>query len=412
MSRTKHSFSRRAFGVLAAWTCTGLAAACTAPGVDQRTTQPPTTTSDFHTKPDLGHVSAPAALTAAEEASTFRDDAPPVPPPATSTVSPSSPEAPPLEEVVARAIPAIVQIETSSGRGSGFFIQPDTVITNVHVVGTLASVVIRRSDGTTSAARVAGTSPAHDLALLRVVDGHSQQAVLTLGSALGLRVGQDVVAIGSALGTLQNTVTRGIVSAIRQSGSAVLVQTDAAVNPGNSGGPLLDRRGVVVGVTTMGYVDRQGLNFAVAAEHARALLEGRSTPAGSAKDLTSFTANPVSETDSTRALGAQAFESAARQLAAQADRLEDDWQRYRGSCRQAAVSRQSREWFILLEQTPLQGSVSPGCSEWLDDLRHRALVIARVQRDADEIARRADVYPGTRRDIRRRYRLDFEGWDQ
>src|SRR5207237_3250742 len=96
--------------------------------------------------------------------------------------------------------------------------------------------------------------------------------------AATVRVGQEVIAIGSPLGTLQNTVTRGIVSAIRETGNATLVQTDAAINPGNSGGPLIDRNGAAIGITTMGYMQRQGLNFAVAIDHARALLEGRVAP--------------------------------------------------------------------------------------------------------------------------------------
>ena len=65
--------------------------------------------------------------------------------------------------------------------------------------------------------------------------------------------GQEIIVIGSALGTLQNSVSRGIVSGLRASGGATLVQTDAAANPGNSGGPMLDRNGTVIGITTMGY---------------------------------------------------------------------------------------------------------------------------------------------------------------
>ena len=177
-------------------------------------------------------------------------------------------------------MPAVVLVETSSGRGSGFFVSADTLITNVHVVGSNSSVTIRRMGGATAPARVAAASPEFDIAVLKISSPEAGQAVISLGSALNARVGQDVIAIGSALGTLQNTVTRGIVSALRQSGSATLIQTDAAINPGNSGGPLLDRAGVAIGITTMGYSGRQGLNFAVAADHAMALLEGRSVPAG------------------------------------------------------------------------------------------------------------------------------------
>jgi len=220
-----------------------------------------------------------------------------------------------------------------------------------------------------------------------------------------------VVASGSALGTLQNTVTRGIVSAMRQSGPAMLVQTDAAVNPGNSGGPLLDRRGTVIGVTTMGYVDRQGLNFAVAADHAKALLDGRIVAQGGTSSSGLLPA-PPSETQSARDRGSRAYEQFVRQLADHADALDQHWEQYRASCRQSRITGRTREWFVLLESTSLGGAIAPGCSEWLADLRHRAQALDRLERDADEAARRADVYPGTRRDIRRRYRLDFDGWDR
>jgi hypothetical protein len=340
----------------------------------------------------------------------------PAPPPAPPPPARDTTDPPPLEEVVARVIPAIVQIETASGRGSGFFVRSDTVVTNVHVVGASSAVVIRRADGSTAVARVTATSPAHDLALLITDRVDPQQTSLPLGSALDVRVGQDVLAIGSALGTLQNTVTRGIVSAVRQSGAAVLVQTDAAVNPGNSGGPLLDRRGTAIAITTMGYIDRQGLNFAVAAEHARALLEGRPGTGAAwtspVKDLRVPSSAGPSDTERARAAGEQAYEAVVGQLARQADGLDDDWQRYRRTCRQGPGSNQSREWFVLLEDRPLQGLPAPGCAEWLSDLRQRAASIERSERASDEAARRADVYPGTRRDIRRRYRLDFDGWDR
>ena len=96
-----------------------------------------------------------------------------------------------------------------------------------------------------------------------------------------MRPGEEVVAIGSALGVLQNTVTRGIVSAIRIDGGVTLLQTDAAINPGNSGGPLLDRNGTVVGVNTMKVGSAASIGFAVAAEHVRAIVEGRGPAAAS-----------------------------------------------------------------------------------------------------------------------------------
>lgn len=174
------------------------------------------------------------------------------------TATKAEPDATSTEEIVARAVDAVVLIEAGDSRGTGFFVAPDTLITNVHVIGRESHVTIRRADGRTASARVASTAGSVDLAVLKVSPADNSRTVLTLGSGVHARVGQDVLAIGSALGTLQSTVTRGIVSAVRRSGQVLLLQTDAAVNPGNSGGPLLDRRGVVIGVTTMGYVDRRG----------------------------------------------------------------------------------------------------------------------------------------------------------
>ena len=122
----------------------------------------------------------------------------------------------------------VVRVETSNATGSGFFVAPDTLLTNAHVVGGNSSVTIRRSGGTTSTARVTATSLNFDVAVLKISDPAPGQATLLLGSALTVRPGQEVIAIGSALGMLQNTVTRGIVSALRQ------------VGPGNA---RADRRG-------------------------------------------------------------------------------------------------------------------------------------------------------------------------
>jgi S1-C subfamily serine protease len=101
--------------------------------------------------------------------------------------------------------------------------------------------------------------------------------MLELSSIGRVRPGQEVIAIGSALGVLQNTVTRGIVSALRNDGGVMLLQTDAAINPGNSGGPLLDRSGRVVGVNSMKVGGAAAsIGFAVAADHVRTLVDSPS----------------------------------------------------------------------------------------------------------------------------------------
>jgi len=244
------------------------------------------------------------------------------------------------------------------------------------------------------------------------------QVLIALGSSNNLRVGQEVLAIGSALGTLQNTVTRGIVSAVRQSGSATLVQTDAAVNPGNSGGPLLDRSGAAIGITTMGYTDRQGLNFAVAIEHARALLDGRlpsssTTMSSSSRDLKDLSPAVQSDTDRMRDDGKRAYEQTIAALARAADTYDGEWRRYRELCHSGnIVGSYEREWFALLSPGALPGAGSPSCGTYLTDMQRDANAFRDAMLRADEVARQAGVFPGVRRDARRRLRLENEAWDR
>ncbi len=128
-------------------------------------------------------------------------------------------------------------------RGTGFFVAPDRVLTNAHVVEGQSSVQLQVGAATYTArvaADVAGHRPGHPRGRQRRI---RRSRCCRLGTATTARVGQEVIAIGSALGVLSNTVTRGIVSAVRQVGAVTLIQTDAAINPGNSGGPLVDRDG-------------------------------------------------------------------------------------------------------------------------------------------------------------------------
>jgi S1-C subfamily serine protease len=178
------------------------------------------------------------------------------------------------EAVIGKSMAAVVQVETSRGLGSGFFVAPDKLLTNVHVVSGESYVTIRFSDNSTAQASIAASAPDYDVAVLKVWKARADQATIPLGAAADLHSGQEAVAIGSPRG-MQNTVTRGIISGLRQAGPVTLVQTDAALNPGNSGGPLLDRKGAAIGINTLIFRGSQGLNFAVAIEHARALLEGR-----------------------------------------------------------------------------------------------------------------------------------------
>jgi Trypsin len=197
---------------------------------------------------------------------------------------------------------------------------------------------------------------------------------------------------------------------VRQSGSATLIQTDAAVNPGNSGGPLLDRNGDAIGITTMGFTDRQGLSFAVAIDHAQSVLSGRMLPtaaipeSSSAGNFNMLSPAQMSEHDETRAAGQKEFESTLRQLARNADALDDYWKRFRGSCYSGTISgAYDREWAAVLNPRSMQGSVSPGCETSFAYVKQQATTIRDAVLAAEERARQADVFPGMRRDVREKY---------
>jgi hypothetical protein len=366
------------------------------------TTAPPTAAAE---------IPAPAPTVAPAGAPTVATSHPP---PAAAT-TPAAP-AGSLEDVIGSALPAVVRVETNSGSGSGFFVKPDTILTNVHVVESNLLVTIRRQDGKTLSARVETTAPTLDIAVLRTSGADASQPTLGMGSAAQARAGQEVIALGAPLG-LQNTVTRGIVSAVRNVESLTLVQTDAAINPGNSGGPLITRNGDVIGITTMSMRPSaaQGLSFAVGIEHAQVLLAGQrpaqtgSTPLSALNQA--MNASGASETDARRAQGDKAYEQAIVNIARQANQLDDSWTTFKRSCYEGRiVGSFDREWFALFDPRAMPGLVQPICTSYFTDVRRVADDIRAAVAAAEEAARRADVYPGTRRDVLRTDKLDYTGW--
>jgi S1-C subfamily serine protease len=324
-----------------------------------------------------------------------------------------------LEDVVGAASAAVVSIETPGGRGSGFFVTPELVLTNAHVVEDNSSVTLRLPDGTTTLGRVQRSAPEVDIAIVRLNQPRPAQQTMTLGTVKGARAGQEVVAIGSALGMLQNTVTRGIVSAVRNAGGVILIQTDAAINRGNSGGPLIDRSGRVIGITTLKMAaNSESLGFAVAIDHAGSLLEGRPAerfaPAGGNGQpnalSSAFSAQP-SQTDAMRDAGAAQFERVMQAAAKRADSLDDYWNRFRAACGvTAAPNGGDREWFGVWDKPPSFNTADAQCARWLSDVTQVANGVRQAMVAADEAGRVASVYPGVRRDLRRKYKLDWDGW--
>ncbi len=185
-------------------------------------------------------------------------------------------------DVVDSVAPAVVHVEVSGvrngrrseGTGSGVLVSPDgLILTNNHVIDGAKEVAISMSDGRRFSARTLGRDPDTDLAVLR---GETSETLPSarLANSKSVRQGQIAIAIGNPLG-FQSTVTAGIVSAVgrslrTQNGRLIgdVIQTDAALNPGNSGGPLVNSAGQIIGINTAVIMGAQGICFSVASNTA------------------------------------------------------------------------------------------------------------------------------------------------
>jgi S1-C subfamily serine protease len=189
-------------------------------------------------------------------------------------------------DVVDTVAPAVVHVEVAGvrngrraeGTGSGVIVSPDgLILTNNHVIDGAREIAISMSDGRKFTARALGRDPDTDLAVLRGETGETLP-VARLANSKRVRPGQIAIAIGNPLG-FQSTVTAGIVSAVgrslrAQNGRLIgdIIQTDAALNPGNSGGPLASSAGQVIGINTAVIVGAQGICFSVASNTALHVL--------------------------------------------------------------------------------------------------------------------------------------------
>lgn len=186
------------------------------------------------------------------------------------------------EEAAKLYAPAVVLVKTAAGLGSGFFInQQGYLITNFHVIAgekhiavtqfLLEGKVLRRV--VHKEVEIVATAPFHDLVVLRIKEFDTEITPVFFEPEENLSIGETVFAIGNPLG-LERTVTEGVLSQThRNFGGILYLQVDAPVNPGNSGGPLFNARGQVVGIINMGVPTMEGLNFAIPARHAKYILD-------------------------------------------------------------------------------------------------------------------------------------------
>ena len=248
----------------------------------------PTSTATHTPTATATPASTPMVMPTSEPTATVPTPTPttiPTPAPSPAVPTPTPTNAPTIPSIVTAVSPGVIQIVTHSGTGSGFIIDENGLaVTNAHVVQGYDTVEIRLSGGEACPAEVLGVDESADLALLGLRACRDFDPV-HLGDSEAVAVGEDVIAMGYPLGNVDillgsPTITRGIVSAKRVSSTGVmLLQTDAAINSGSSGGPLFDREGRVVGVSTSKVFETsagrpvEGIGLAVAINEVRDRLD-------------------------------------------------------------------------------------------------------------------------------------------
>ncbi len=275
-------------------------------------------TASKATSTTVAPATTPTTLAPARTPSTTGNGSVATAPPATAPgAGKLAPSGTPLDihALIAKVGPSVVSIEIFQGAnrvaaGSGVVVSDDgLIVTNAHVVSLAdqfgrslrnPSVKIRLSDGTERTAKILGTRPENDIALVKVDDTASLKAA-EIGNSDALQVGDDVVAIGNAL-DLGNTptVTKGIISAkdreLEVDANLTLrglLQTDAAINHGNSGGALVNASGQVIGINSAGIPDAQNLGFAIASTTFQPLIEQLKTaPPAAARPRLGVTTTP------------------------------------------------------------------------------------------------------------------------
>ena len=338
--------------------------------------------------------------------------------PITRATSPDFPEssAPPLEDTIEHALPAVVMIVTPKTRGSGFFITPDLIVTNAHVIAGFLTPAVTTQSGTTLNGKVTELLEDYDLALVQVPGQSAAIAPLALGQSAGLRLGQGIVALGWAHTLTQSTVARGIVTGLRRDGERSLIQTDAAPNPGDSGGPVLNRHGEVIGVTTLRANDGTS-GYALAIDDVKAIVERviqrtAATPGGS-QAAAAVPPLPQSDAVAPTDAGVRRYTDTVAALASRAAGLDASWNRYATDCRLRSVkSASAHEWFRLYDPQSDLHRTTPECAAGLATLEKEAAAINASMAAAGEAARQAGVFPGARRDVLRKYQLDYPGWQR